>query len=468
MQGNTTMESEGLFERVYERLNMISLLPEKIAENALEGIIEILPTGNVDAARFMLQPARWEISRASLLSILTWLDEAKKAKQEGRKIVLLPFNFPPEIIHAFESLSPMTSEVLSTLAAMLLETGGEEYWDYAMGLGLPDHICSGNTIELASILAGADLRPDVILSATPGGCDVNAKTHEFAAHCIDVPQLFLEKPPYDSNSQRGRQIYFRNFRKLVKDLEKISGETLQEESLRRVAEKANQATEIYYELWELRKLIPCPIPGSSVFLVYGSRFSMWGRDEAVQSLKKVLEICKRDLRDEGDSPREEVARVLWVYLPFYYESYLYYEWLETNRVAHIGDALLLFFPQIIDTGSYDSIIDGFAESAWNMGMTRQMGAGSMSLQWTEDLVYAVKEFNIDFAIYCGHHSCKQTWSAFNIMRNELRKRTGVPVLCLQGDAWISRMAPMDTVLYEMSSYLRNVILPAKKGRADLP
>jgi benzoyl-CoA reductase/2-hydroxyglutaryl-CoA dehydratase subunit BcrC/BadD/HgdB len=462
MNNKAGIIGEGLFEQVYTTLKMLSLLPEQISEDQLDDILKALPSNNVDAARYMLAPDRWELSRTSLLSILVWLEEAKSAREEGRKVILVPFNFPPEIIHAFESASPITSEVLTTLASGMLESGGEEYWDYAMSLGLPDHLCSGNTIELASILAGADLQPDAIISATPGGCDVNAKIHEFVSRRIGIPQFLLEKPTYDNSSRRGREIYLKNFRRLIKDLEEFTGEKLREENLRRVAEKANHASELYYDLWELRRRIPSPIPGGSALLTYGMRFSMWGRDEAVESLEKILEVSIRNSKDEDYCSREEVARLMWVYLPFYYDNFQYAEWLEVNKVTNIGDALLLFYPQVVDTSSLDSILEGFAESAWNMGMTRQMGAGSMSLQWAEDIIAAINELHVDFAIYCGHHSCKQTWSSFNILRNEVKKRTGVPVLCLQGDSWIGRMTPMSAILDEMSTFLGNVVIPARK------
>jgi benzoyl-CoA reductase/2-hydroxyglutaryl-CoA dehydratase subunit BcrC/BadD/HgdB len=453
-------------ERVYTTLKMLSLLPERLSEDQLEEIVAILPSGNVDAARFMLSPSRWESSRTSLLSILTWLEEARNAKEEGRKVILVPFNFPPEIIHAFASASPVTSEVLTTLATQMLASGGEEYWDYAMGLGLPDHLCSGNTIELASILAGSDLVPDAIISAAPGGCDVNAKIHEFVSRRIGVPQLLLEKPVYASNSRRGREIYFKSFRRLVGDLEEITGETLKEESLRRVAVKANQASQLYGDLWELYKRIPCPLPSASALLIYGMRFSMWGRDEALESLDNILQLSLRNSRDAEYNSREEVARMFWVYLPFYFEGYLFSEWLEANGVTNIGDALLLFYPQAIDTTSRDTMLRGFAESAWNMGMTRQMGAESISLQWSEDIIAAVKELHVDFAVYCGHHSCKQTWSAFSILRNEVRKRAGVPVLCLQGDSWMGKVMPMSAILDEMTMFLHNVVIPARERRED--
>ena len=52
------------------------------------------------------------------------------------------------------------------------------------------------------------------------------------------------------------------------------------------------------------------------------------------------------------------------------------------------------------------------------------------MKWIDDVVHVIKEWNINAAAYCGHHSCKQTWSVLP-HRNEIMKRTGVPTLGLQ-------------------------------------
>ena len=118
-----------------------------------------------------------------------------RSGQKTEKSSAAAFNFPPEIVHAFDNLYPLTSEVLTTLGVAALEGQGERYWNYAMGLGLPDHLCSANTIELGSILTGVDFKPDVIISGASGACDVNAKIHEFVSLYMDVPQIILENPP---------------------------------------------------------------------------------------------------------------------------------------------------------------------------------------------------------------------------------------------------------------------------------
>jgi benzoyl-CoA reductase/2-hydroxyglutaryl-CoA dehydratase subunit BcrC/BadD/HgdB len=392
----------------------------------------------------------------------TWLEEAKRSREEEKKVIIVPFNFPPEILHAFENAFPITSEVLTTLGVVALEGQGERYWDYAMGLGLPDHLCSANAVELGSMLTGADFKPDAIVSSAPGSCDVNSKIHEFAALHLGIPQLLLEKPTDDT--RRGREMFKKNFFRLVRDLENFIGEELKEENLREVAERANRATELYYDLWELRKQVPCPVPGIFSLFTYGCRFAMWGREESIAVLEKCVENSKRNLENPEFATRKEIARSVWLYTSYYFDFTNFYGWFEGKGISHLLDALTCFFPQVIDTTSRETILEGIAESAWNMPMTRQMGSVSMSMQWLDDMILAIKDLGATAAIYCGHHACKQTWSVFSQVRNEIMKRTGVPTLCLQGDCWIRRMTPMSVLVREMEQFIDNVVAKRRRKR----
>jgi hypothetical protein len=96
--------------------------------------------------RALLSPRFREVSLDFITMIGGWIREARRAREEGRKVILVPFNFPPEIIYLFRNAVPLTSEVLTTLGVSVLEGQGERYWDYAMGLGIPDFLCSSSTI----------------------------------------------------------------------------------------------------------------------------------------------------------------------------------------------------------------------------------------------------------------------------------------------------------------------------------
>jgi len=58
--------------------------------------------------------------------------EAVEAKENGKKVVMIPFNFPPEVIHLFDNAVPYTTEVVTTIGVCALTHQGEPYWDYAL------------------------------------------------------------------------------------------------------------------------------------------------------------------------------------------------------------------------------------------------------------------------------------------------------------------------------------------------
>jgi hypothetical protein len=124
----------------------------------------------------------------------------------------------------------------------------------------------------------------------------------------------------------------------------------------------------------------------------------------------------------------------------------------------------MIFPQPIETASRDTMLDGMAEEARNMPMTRQMGAPSMAMGWSDDVIMAVTQLSADCAIYPGHHACKQTWSAASILREELMKQVGVPLLVLQGDSWLRRTTPIGVIQELIEEFISNVVVPKQAGR----
>ncbi|NLI69516.1 MAG: 2-hydroxyacyl-CoA dehydratase [Firmicutes bacterium] len=462
MENKTGAVKKGLYDRVYSLFSLLQRLPPKISAEELEGLAGVIPDDSANSLKSLFKPSIQDATYEFVRMLGTALEETKRAREEGKKVVLAPFNFPPEIIHAFDNLVPITTEVLTTMGVVTLEGQGERYWDYAMGLGLPDHLCSANTIDLGSTLTGLDFKPDAIISGCVGTCDVNAKTHEFVSLLVGLPQIPLEKAP--DNTKRGFEFFKNNYYKMIRHLEELAGEELTEEKVRRVAEKVNRCTELYDDIWELKKEVPCPVPGVFSLFVCATRFAMWGRDEGIRVLEKCVEVARRNLADEEYRARGEIARVVWVYLSYYYDFLNFYDWMEEMRISNMGDALQLAFPETLDLTSKETMLEGMIESAWNNVMTRQMGGVSMSAKWADDIVYVVNEWGLDGCIYCGHHSCKQTWSVFSLTRNEVLKRTGVPTLGLHGDSWIRTMTPIGAIQEEIEQFINNVVLSKRRRR----
>ncbi len=446
---------KGLYERVLEMASALRQLPDRLSDEEVEGVVALLPKDTAGAVSYLLRPSIREASTVFLKAILAFLEEASRARQEGKKIFITAFNFPPEIIHLFDSAVVLTTELLSTVGVMVLEGQGERYWDYAMGVGLPDHLCSASTIEVGSVLTGADFLPDALINSAPGSCDANAKVHEFVARYLDIPQFSLDKTNEDGG--RGLAHYRREFRRLLEWLQELTGEELKDENLFRVAECCNRSTELYWDLWELKRQVPCPVPGVFSPFTYGARFAMWGRPEGAALLQACVDTSRRILEDGSYPFEEERARIFWTYVSHYFDAGGFFGWMEERGISYMGDLVLICFPKPIDLSSRETVLDGLAETAWDMFMTRQMGAEMMSARWMDDLIFVIKDLGVDSLAFCGHHSCKQTWSVFSQVRAEVQRRAGVPTLALEGDSWNRRTTPMEVLTRRIEEFVDNVV-----------
>ena len=446
---------EGLIDRASAIFGLLRYFPEDISDEEVAGLLHVLPRDMASTIQAVMAPRIRKVSIAFLKGFQRWFDGAIEAKAQGKKIILVPFNFPPEFVYCFENAYPLTSEVLTVCGVAALEGQGERYWDFAMGLGLPDYLCSSNTIELGSALTQADFEPDAVLSAAPGSCDANSKIHEFVARYLGIPQFLLDKPVDDS--VRGRKAYRTYFRRLVKDLEKFLGEKVSEDRIRGVLTRANRANDLYYDLWELRKFRPNPCPNLFTLYAYGVRYALWGTDMAIDILHAMVATVKERMEKGMYPAEEEVARCFWIYTYYYWDWYGFFNRMEERGITVLGDLLGSFFFQPVDTSSLDSMLDGLADTCWDYAMTRQMGAQSMSAQWADDIAYWTSQLDADACIYCGHHSCKQTWSVFSLVRGEIMKRSKFPTLMLQGDSWIRRMTPMSALDEQIDEFVGNVL-----------
>ncbi len=450
----------GLLKRSYEVMKIVERIND-CSRDETEGLLRVLGKDQRQGMRAILDERLHGAGLEFMKMISKHIIEAVEGKEEGKKIIMIPFNFPPELIHCFENAVPLVTEVLSTIGVISLEWQGEPYWDYAMSIGLPDYVCSANTIELGSTMMSVEAfeyTPDAIISAAPGSCDANAKIHEFVAEYLGIPEFVVDKT---GSGRKDYELYSRMFRDMVRELEEFVGEEMDEDRAVEIIEKANRCSELYWELHELKKNSPCPVPNIFTLFTYGTRYTMWGRDEGVRMLEKMVEVGERRL-EKGEYPAEkEIARSAWVYTGYYFDLYEIWHWMEDNGITYLMDGLNTFFPQQFDVETKEDAVDAIISSAWNYPMTRQMGADSMGVQWFEDMMSLAKDLNANCAVYCGHHSCKQTQSVFRILRDEAT-RIGIPVLRLDGDCWNRRITPVSVIQEMILDFVKNVV--AKKRR----
>lgn len=449
-------EGEGGLERALAILDMITKLPGSLSDEEVEGIASFVfpELRNTVLGLLELESGR-DLEVFFFRKLLGIFREAQRAQAEGKKIVLLPFTSPPEIFWGFEHIFPICTEVLSGVIVNICAGQGERFWDHAMGLGLPDSLCSANTIGMMSLLAGPGLQPDAIVNNSPGSCNPSAKIHAFIADYLDIPQFNWEKPT--DESKRGRELYFQYLKRLVEELEEWSGEELKEERLRGVVERSSRAAELYHEYWELKKAKPCPVPNIFNLTLLALRCQMWGREEAIEVLQKMVDISKERLHRGEYAAPEELARVYMSGTHYIFDFYNYFTWMEKKGISVLGDVAAIYYFPTMDLSSKESMLRGFSDIAFDHPMTRQMGASSNSLRWLEDINWAVRDLGADACIFGGSHACKHFLGTVTYLHREMMKRNGVPTLILMGDIMDKRHLPMGMFQEEVEIFVDNVV-----------
>jgi benzoyl-CoA reductase/2-hydroxyglutaryl-CoA dehydratase subunit BcrC/BadD/HgdB len=456
-------ESGDAFGRLMEILDMIYKFPDDMSREEVEGAANYV---NPDIRNTVYGLLGLESSRALEIRfvkrVVDILREAQRAQSEGKKVVYIPFTFPPEILYSFENVFPVCTEIVAGLMVNVLSGQGERYWDFAMGLGLPDSLCTANTITTGALCMGSRPQPDAIVSNAPGSCNPNAKIHAFAADYLGVPQFILEKPV--DESPRGRELYYKYLLELIGRLEELAGERLSEERLRDVCERVNRLADLYHEFWELSKGKPCPVPNIFNATLLVLRSQLWGREEAVEIMELMNEISRERLAEGAYTAPEERARVYISYIYPLFDLNGFFNWLEEKGITVLGDILAIHFFPRIDTTSKETMLRGLSEIAFDYPMTRQMGGSSISLMWLEDISYAVKDLEADCCVYVGHHACKHTAGSLSFLRRELMKLSGVPTLALVGDSFDKRHTPMSMLQSEIEQFVEKIASPGKGRR----
>ena len=383
-----------------------------------------------------------------------WLTLAN-AKQEGKKVVWIPFNFSPEILHAM-GLVPVTVEILSSVL-MLLEGGITPYLDLSVERGFPETMCSTQKGAIGLLEEGVIDKPDLIVNGAAGFCGPNAKGYEYMAHKFDIPVIFIDDPYY--HDQRAHDYYVRGFKRIVKALEEMTGSKVDEDRLREVCELSNQATELYMEIADLKRNVPNPVPNLYNSGHSGTRLMLAGTQEAVNFYQMMLAICKERLKNGEHVKPEEKIRLYVMYTGLAFDM-SFPAWLEEEMgVTYLMDILQAFDTNpFIDTTNTETMIRDLAVASLNMPMARQLkGSWNGEAGWLEDTLYYAEAYKADCMLFTGHVACKQAWGAFRLVADEVRRQLGIPSLRLEADGWDPRITPMSVIKEQLTEFFEMVM-----------
>ena len=411
-----------------------------------EVIYDILPEGMVENFD-MIQPALVDTiikeknrptAAAFCKNMLDYANFMLKGLDSGTPLCYNYFAISVELCFAM-GIMPICYELICGLTAALYKNGCEEGIDRIEAEGYPDHLCSTQKGTAGFLLMGVIPKPDILLKPTTP-CDPSNKMYEWTARKLGIPLVAVESPYY--RDERSMKYLVDDIKRTIEAMEKLTGNTLDEDKLREHVGYANETVDHFIKIQELKKNVPCPDtgwhrPADTIFL------TGIGTPMSAAYFKDVYEAVKATAdKGEGVIPEgKKEKRFAWGYTWECYDL-PFFDWLEEEHgVTYMADTLTYFDPDVgmIDTSSVDTIIEGLAWRVMNMPMGRQtMGFSDM---WINDFETVVKGHKADALILGGHMACKHFWALNKLMSDKIKEKTGIPCLRFEMDMFDKRFTP---------------------------
>jgi benzoyl-CoA reductase/2-hydroxyglutaryl-CoA dehydratase subunit BcrC/BadD/HgdB len=374
-----------------------------------------------------------------------WQD-AYYARERGQKLIMLGPNGPTELVYAMGAV-PFVLDLVPTRLAS--STDSAKYIDIAEKY-VPQNMCGISKLDLGVILSGDIVdKPDALIYTTTP-CDSSRVAYPAIGEILGVPTYCVDTPY--RKDERGFRYIAEQLRDVVALLEEVTGNKLDLDRLAEVVTRSNTAARLLSDIADLRKNIPCPLPGR--LLVLNELFgSMLGSQAMIDFLRAEYAVGKAALdKKQGVTRGEEQFRLIWLQ-NMLWSNVGIMDWLEKeyNSVV-IMDGFGYKGTNIIeDVRDEEQVFLGLAQRCMNIPMIH--GASGPAQPWIELVDNTIREFKINASMFVGHVGCKHTWAAGKLIKDYVQDTFGIPTLTFDIDAIDMRYKSTDEIKVIISEYM---------------
>lgn len=364
-----------------------------------------------------------------------------KAREEGKLVAWITGSDPEELLWAMDII-PVYPENFSTacgakqISSILCEKAEGEgfspdlcsYFKTAYGYAV-----SRDKLELP-YPGGGMPDPDLIFCSLDG-CQTETTWLHLMAKRYNVPAFILDNPVVPSRMrtrEKGPEIehYYVDYvvtqlEAAVEFLEEVSGRKMDEDRLWEALRLSNQAAQLWNQILELRKSVPCPASAEDMNSLAGARFILLGTQRCVDIHQKVLDEVKgRVERKEGVIP-EERYRLYVDGIPPWYSLGLFHHFHQYGAVS-----VAEFYSRIWHREMDLSLppLEALARKCLSNVHCEISGP-----EYNQEFLRIAQEYKIDGAFFMVNVGCKPTNVKSYELRNALEAEMGIPSLVIELD-----------------------------------
>ncbi|MFC1999350.1 2-hydroxyacyl-CoA dehydratase subunit D [Chloroflexota bacterium] len=310
------------------------------------------------------------------------------------------------------------------------------------GLGFDAMRCELGEMPPAAPDGGMEF-PDMMLGTGMMICDPRYKWYQAAQRYNKVPShvLGLLSPVVHYTHvgiEEVRQYYIKyavdELRGLVRFLEYHTGRRLDLDRLREVVDLSERTIRLWYDIYQLRKAIPAPMPIQDALNIMVPGYFMLGTQETYDFYQDLYDEIKYRVDNGIGAIPDERYRLLWsLSLPPWYALDMFNYFESLGAVFTVEAAY--HPPRPVDIPP--SVDDPIERMAWRFydaftcrSEQARSNSGNQNVEWFLQLI---EDYKLDGVAFHQAMTCRTIHTGQLHEINLLKKFTDKPILLLEGD-----------------------------------
>ena len=383
-----------------------------------------------------------------------------QARQEGRPVIMYPFNYEPALFLAMD-MGPIMQESFSVgLAPAHIN---EPYIDLTNKLGYGDTptLCNAQRPIVGAYKEGKAPIPDLMFfTSTP--CNALTMSYQVFQQLIKVPYFNMDIPywAYDEKSEfydeKIMGYMVKQNKELVAWLENQTNQKLDIEKFQQTMKRTNEARGYILEFNELLKNVPCPLPSLAGFLNFSTMASSSGTPEAVKATKWIRDQAAENVKKGIAGVPGEKIRIAWPYTHVFFDQELL-PWIEREFSAVVIMDILGYYPVLPhDVSTIEKCYESLAMGVLDFSMIGTCRGPAE--YYTDFILKYVQDYKIDAVILPMQFACKHAYTITRIATEAVKEQLGIPSLIFGCDPYDSREVTSETIRSKISEFLTQVVM----------
>jgi benzoyl-CoA reductase/2-hydroxyglutaryl-CoA dehydratase subunit BcrC/BadD/HgdB len=240
---------------------------------------------------------------------------------------------------------------------------------------------------------------------------------------------------------------------LVRFLEEQTGRKMDYEYLKEVAQLSYRATQVYMEVNELRRAVPCPMPAEAAFAPMAVYRAWAGTQTCIDFLEQLRdELKERVTNGIGAVPREKF-RYTYAASPPFFDFRIMAEMERRYGAVNVMDHLQWWregADWLIDPD------DPVASIAYRVQFGTSNSLHGTATDHAKEVRRAALKCRADGVVYFNNLGCRHAAGGYRVFKNALARSLGLPWVTINCNMLDKSFTSFDQVMDQLDVFWETV------------